>query len=103
MAIEAIAGVSAGAGVGATAAAAAPAATRAEGSDFASMLSGQLGGVDEALKASDAQLRTLAAGKADAPHDVMIAMEEARMQLMLVVEVRNRVVEAYQELVRMQL
>jgi flagellar hook-basal body complex protein FliE len=36
-------------------------------------------------------------------HDVMISMEQARMNLMFMVEVRNRVVEAYQELMRMQL
>jgi flagellar hook-basal body complex protein FliE len=36
-------------------------------------------------------------------HDVMIAMEHARLKLQLAVEVRNRVVDAYQNLTNMQL
>ncbi len=35
-------------------------------------------------------------------HTVMIAMEEARLSMQLAVEVRNKLVEAYQELSRMQ-
>lgn len=34
-------------------------------------------------------------------HDVMIALEEAEMGLRLAVEVRNRAIEAYQEIMRM--
>ena len=48
-------------------------------------------------------MRQAAAGENVAPHTLMIAMEEAQMSLMLTVEVRNKVVEAYQELMRMQL
>jgi len=35
-------------------------------------------------------------------HTVMIAMEEARLSMQLAVEVRNKLVETYQELSRMQ-
>ena len=59
--------------------------------------------VDRSLRAADDRLRSLAAGENVALHDVMITMEQARMDLMLVVEVRNRLLEAYQELTRMQL
>jgi flagellar hook-basal body complex protein FliE len=100
MAIEAIAAVSAAAPA-TTALPTAPAAP--VGADFATFLGDGIGSVDKGLKAADEQLRALAAGQAGAPHEVMITMEEARMNLMLLVEVRNRVVEAYQELVRMQL
>ncbi len=48
-------------------------------------------------------VRAVAAGQDVATHDVMISLEQARMQLTLLSEVRNRVVEAYQELSRMQL
>lgn len=101
MSIESIAAISAGAAP-AAAVPAAPTAAPA-GADFASFVGGGIERVDEGLKAADANLRALAAGTADSPHEVMIAMEEARMNLMMLVEVRNRVVEAYQELVRMQL
>jgi flagellar hook-basal body complex protein FliE len=62
-----------------------------------------LGDVNVRLQRADQLLRQAAAGENIAPHTLMIAMEEAQMSLMLTVEVRNRVVEAYQELMRMQL
>jgi flagellar hook-basal body complex protein FliE len=76
---------------------------QATGLDFATMIGDGLGRVDESLRAADGQIRSLAAGENIPLHDVMITMERARMDLMLVVEVRNRLVEAYQELTRMQL
>jgi flagellar hook-basal body complex protein FliE len=36
-------------------------------------------------------------------HEVMLATEEAKLSLQLAIEVRNKVVEAYQELNRIQL
>jgi flagellar hook-basal body complex protein FliE len=71
-------------------------------SDFSVALGGGIQAVDSALKTADQQVRTLASGQEISPHDVMISLEEARMHLMLLSEVRNRVVEAYQELSRMQ-
>ena len=100
MTIEAIAAVTAAAP---TALALPAQPTAAVQGDFAAFLGEGIGNVDKGLKAADEQLRALAAGQTQAPHEVMITMEEARMNLMMLVEVRNRVVEAYQELVRMQL
>jgi flagellar hook-basal body complex protein FliE len=71
--------------------------------DFSAVVGQGVGAVDEALKVADQQVRILASGQEIAPHDVMISLEEARMHLMLLAEVRNRVIEAYQELSRMQL
>lgn len=76
---------------------------QAPGLDFATMIGDGLGRADESLRAAESQIRGLAAGENIPLHDVMITMERARMDLMLVVEVRNRLVEAYQELSRMQL
>lgn len=100
MSIEAIAALSASS---LSAAPAVATAAPAEGAGFAAMLGDGLARTDAGLKAADQNLRTLAAGESLPPHEVMISMEEARMNLMLMVEVRNRVVEAYQELIRMQL
>ncbi len=71
--------------------------------DFSQMLGDGISKLDTSLKVADQQLRAMAAGKEVAVHDVMISMEEARTNLMFMVEVRNRCVEAYQELMRMQL
>lgn len=73
------------------------------GTDFRNALDAGLAQVDQGLKAADHQVRVLASGEEIAPHEVMISMEQARMHLTLLVEIRNRVVEAYQELARMQL
>jgi flagellar hook-basal body complex protein FliE len=71
--------------------------------DFGQLLGEGISKLDSGLQAADQQLRALAAGQDVAVHDVMISMEQARMKLMFMVEVRNKVVEAYQELMRMQL
>lgn len=44
----------------------------------------------------------LAAGQPVELHDVMIAMEQADLSLRMVLQVRNKLVEAYQEIQRMQ-
>ena len=77
--------------------------TRASGADFAALLGDGVAATDASLKAADSQLRALAAGHDVPLHDVMISMEQARIDLTLMAEVRNRIVESYQELMRMQL
>jgi flagellar hook-basal body complex protein FliE len=71
--------------------------------NFAAYMADAVQGLDASVKTADQQIRVLAAGGDVEVHDVMITLEEARMQMMLAVEVRNRFVEAYQELMRMQL
>ena len=78
-------------------------AAAAPATDFGHMLADGISKMDSGLKVADQQLRSLAAGKGVAVQDVMISMEQARMNLMFMVEVRNRAVDAYQELMRMQL
>lgn len=70
---------------------------------FVDQIAKGLGDVNVQLQRADQLMRQAAAGENVAPHTLMIAMEEAQMSLMLTVEVRNKVVEAYQELMRMQL
>lgn len=82
--------------------AAAPAQS-APAADFGQWLGDGLSRLDSSLQSADSQLRAMAAGQDVPVHDVMISLEQARMQLMFMVEVRNRAVEAYQELMRMQL
>ncbi len=71
--------------------------------DFGSFLSSEISKVDNDLLAADKSIRALAAGENVQIHDVMIQIEKARMSLTLVAEVRNRALEAYQELMRIQL
>ncbi|MDW2981773.1 flagellar hook-basal body complex protein FliE [Rhodanobacter sp. KK11] len=71
--------------------------------DFSRLLGEGLGALNTSLNAGDHALRAMAAGEAIPLHDVMIAMERARLDLQFAVEVRNRAVEAYQQLTQMQL
>lgn len=99
MTIEAISGI------------AAPAASARELSDrtttasvdFSSVLGNGLQTLNTNLNASDQALRSLAAGEDVPLHDVMITMERAQLSLQFAVEVRNRLLEAYQQLTQMQL
>jgi flagellar hook-basal body complex protein FliE len=58
--------------------------------------------VNDQLLASQADLQRLAVGDAPNLHEVMVRLEEGRIALQLVLQVRNRVLEAYQDVMRMQ-
>lgn len=51
---------------------------------------------------ADKAVEKLQAGEAQNLHEVMISMEKADISLRLMVQMRNKVVEAYQEIMRMQ-
>ncbi|MDP4143296.1 MAG: flagellar hook-basal body complex protein FliE [Bacillota bacterium] len=77
--------------------------TNSTGTDFLSTLKSKLDAVnDQQLNAEDQTQQFI---KGDGPdiHQVMIATEEAKMSLELAVQMRNKLVDAYQELNRMQL
>jgi flagellar hook-basal body complex protein FliE len=59
--------------------------------------------VNTQLLASQVDLQRLAAGEADNVHDIMVRLEESRIALQLMLQVRNRVLEAYQDVMRMQI
>lgn len=62
----------------------------------------QLGQVNTQLQSADRGLQSLATGQAQNLHQVMIDLEEARLSFQMLVQVRNRVLEAYQDVMRMQ-
>ena len=70
---------------------------------FAGTLHKALGEVNELQVQADDAATKLAMGEAEDIHQVMIAMEEAKMAMQLTVQVRNKIVEAYQEVSRMQI
>lgn len=72
------------------------------GPSFQDTLKSALGDVNDALKAADAATQNFASGKAANLHEVMIAMEKADLSLRTISAVRNKVVDAYQEIMRMQ-
>ncbi len=52
---------------------------------------------------ADAALDQLVTGESDNMHDVVLSVAKADLSLRLVLEIRNRLVEAYQEIMRMQM
>ncbi|MEW5898686.1 MAG: flagellar hook-basal body complex protein FliE [Bacillota bacterium] len=75
----------------------------AQSPSFGEMLNEALEEVNAAqVKADQLQIKFLT-GEVQDLHQVVIAMEEARLLTSLAVEVRNRIVESYQEISRMQI
>lgn len=73
------------------------------GEDFGEMLMDVLREVNESqLKSRDAQNDLMAGRKVDL-QDVMITMERASTAMQLTMSVRNKLLEAYQEIQRMQI
>lgn len=76
--------------------------TQTQPTRFPEALLSQLDKLDESLKASSQLVERAASGESVSPHQVMIALEESRLHFSLAMQVRNRLLEAYQELTRMQ-
>ena len=70
---------------------------------FGQIFKEALGEVKAAQNESDKLTNQLVTGEVKDIHEVMIASQKASLSLQLTVQVRNKVVEAYQEVMRMQL
>lgn len=79
------------------------ATTESSKDDFLSMLKGKLEGINDSQIAADKVTESFIKGEETDISKVMLSGEEAKMSLELAVQVRNKLVEAYQELNRMQL
>lgn len=74
----------------------------ASGAHFSDMVSQGLGDVNRQLLVSQADLQQLAAGNVQNLHQVMIRLEESQLSFQLLMQVRNRLLEAYQDVMKMQ-
>lgn len=70
---------------------------------FASHLKQALEKVNDAQIEADEKTIALAQGKIDNLHDVMIAAQKASITLQATVEIQNKAIEAYKEVMRMQI
>ncbi|VBB08101.1 flagellar hook-basal body complex protein flie [Lucifera butyrica] len=73
-----------------------------EGKDFSQLFAEALGNVNQLQKDADKASVDLAAGKIQDVSEVTIAAEKATIALQLTMQVRNKIVDAYQEVMRMQ-
>jgi flagellar hook-basal body complex protein FliE len=82
--------------------AAAAGASGASGPGFSNMVTQGLEQVNGQLLASQADLQQLSVGNVQNLHQVMIRLEESRLAFQLTMQVRNRLLESYQDVMRMQ-
>lgn len=69
--------------------------------DFGSILKDQMSHINALQSEANASMETYATGGDIELHNVILAVEKADMALQLAMQVRNKVVSAYQEITRM--
>ena len=77
-------------------------AAQPAGDSFASMLGKMVAEVNTQQISAGQQVAALQGGQNVPLHQAVVSMEEANVSFQLMVEVRNRLMDAYQEIMRMQ-
>jgi flagellar hook-basal body complex protein FliE len=77
-------------------------AAKESGKSFSDTLNEAINSVNDLQKTADKGAQDLATGRTDNIHEVMIAVEKADIALKLMVQVRNKIIDAYQEVMKMQ-
>lgn len=70
--------------------------------DFGQTISDFVNAVNESQKDASQKAQDVIQGKSDNLHQAMASMEEARLSFQLMIEIRNKLLESYQEIQRMQ-
>ncbi len=80
----------------------APVAPETAGPSFGHMVTEGLSRINGVLLTSQADMHQLAVGEVQNLHQIMIRLEESRLSFELMLQLRNRLLEAYQEFMKMQ-
>ncbi len=80
----------------------APTPEASSSSGFGKMLSESIDKVNQFQAESDRAVKELVAGRNKNIHETMLTMERADTSLKLMMQVRNKVLEAYREIMKMQ-
>jgi flagellar hook-basal body complex protein FliE len=72
------------------------------GLDFGAVLKNAISSVDQANSTAGAQVNSLLQGASNDMSSVMIAVEKADVSFQLMMQVRNKIVNAYQDIEKMQ-
>jgi flagellar hook-basal body complex protein FliE len=79
----------------------APGAGAGEGPGFGAILKDSLRQVNSLQHQADGAIQSLTTGGPVTLHDTMLAVQQAELSFKLMMNVRNKLVEAYQEVLRM--
>ncbi|MEN9825766.1 MAG: hypothetical protein RI953_1511 [Pseudomonadota bacterium] len=72
------------------------------GGEFLNLLKEGLADVNRSMKESDKASMDLATGKSSNIHETMLSVSKAELGLNMMVQLRNKAIEAYQDVMRMQ-
>ncbi len=70
--------------------------------NFGTVLKDAISTVNELQKQSDQEIEKLMTGESQDLHNTVIAMQKADLSFQMMMQVRNKIVQAYQEIIRMQ-
>jgi flagellar hook-basal body complex protein FliE len=76
--------------------------TSVAGESFTKLIDQMLSHVRDKQTKADLAVNDLVMGRTDNLHNVMLSVSNAEMSLRMILEIRNRLTEAYQEIMRMQ-
>jgi len=68
---------------------------------FGKLMEEMVGKVSDLQNTADKSIQSLATGEGKGLHEVMLAVEKASISFQMLTQVRNKAVEAYQEIMRM--
>jgi len=79
-----------------------PAIKPKDGASFQDMFSGFMKDVNDMQIKADQSIQKMVSGEVKDVHQVMLAVGEAKTAFNLLLEIRNKTLEAYQEIMRMR-
>ena len=71
--------------------------------DFFSLIGEKLQNIDDSIKKSDGLIEAYIKGENIPVHEIMVSLGKAKTEIQLAVEIRNKLLESYQEITRIQL
>lgn len=76
---------------------------KTNGTSFSNVLSDAISKINDSEVNANNKIESLIKGEDVEMHEVMLAMQESVLSLQALIEVRNKTVEAYQEISKLQL
>lgn len=76
--------------------------SKIEGKGFGEVLKDSIKKVNDLQLEADEAIKSFAKGETKEVHETMIAVQKADISFKMMMQIRNKIVEAYQEVMRMQ-
>jgi flagellar hook-basal body complex protein FliE len=74
-----------------------------KGPTFGEALKDSINEVNRLQKEADKAIQDLASGKSNGIHETMIALEKADVSFQMMMQIRNKIIAAYEDIMRMQM